>query len=69
MIITEKIEVSADIFASGGFADVRRGTYNGHLVAVKTMRVTEQDDPLKIRKVRANDIFSVTWDAVLTTLL
>ena len=65
MMITGEIEVSDDILASGGFADVRRGTYDGHLVAVKTMRVTEQDDLLKIRKVRADDIFSVTWDAVL----
>ena len=53
MIVTEKIETSDMILASGGFADLRQGTYMGHLVAVKTMRVAVQDDLLKIRKVRA----------------
>jgi len=51
MMITEKIEVEDQILASGGFADVRIGKYMGHLVAVKTMRLAEQDDSLKIRKV------------------
>ena len=51
MIITEKIEVSDEVFASSGFADVRPGKYTGHLVAMKTMRVAAQDDLLKIRKV------------------
>jgi serine/threonine protein kinase len=68
MMITEKIEVEEKILASGGFADVRRGTYMGHLVAVKTLRVAEKDDFLKIRKVSINGNFPVTWDAVLTTL-
>ena len=68
MIITEKIEISNDTLASGGFADVRRGTYMGQLVAVKTMRVAMQDDFLKIRKVGIEDIFP-TLDAVSTILL
>ena len=50
-MITEKIEVSGNIVASGGFADIRTGTYLGALVAVKTMRVSEQDGFMKIRKV------------------
>jgi len=54
MMITEKIEVEDQILANGGFADVRIGRYMGHLVAVKTMRVAEQDDTLKIRKVSAS---------------
>jgi len=54
MIITEKIMVSDEVFASSGFADVRPGTYTGHLVAIKTMRVAAQDDLLKIRKVSIN---------------
>ena len=58
MMITEKIKVSDKVLASGGFADVRSGKYKGHPVAVKTMRITEKDDPLKIRKVRVDDIFS-----------
>jgi len=56
MMITEGIDVSGEIFVSGGFADIRAGTYGGHLVAVKTMRVAKQDDLLKIRKVSVHDI-------------
>ena len=66
MMITEEIEVSDKILASGGFADTWTGTYVGHLVAVKTLRVAEQDDFLKIRKV---SIFSGTLDEVLTVSL
>ena len=55
MMITEEIKVSDSVFASGGFADVRTGTYMEHVVAVKTMRVTEQDGFLKIRKVSVDD--------------
>jgi len=53
----EKIEVEDRILASGGFADVRCGRYMGHLVAVKTLRVAEQDDFAKIRKVGINVCF------------
>ena len=56
-MITENIEVSDKILANGGFADVRTGTYMGHLVAVKTMKVSEQDDFQKLRKVSVDDIF------------
>jgi len=59
MMIAEDLKVSDKVLASGGFADVRTGTYMGHLVAVKTMRVAEQDGFLKIRKVSINDIFLV----------
>jgi len=56
-MITEKIEVGDQILASGGFADVRIGKYMGHLVAVKTMRLAEQYDLLKIRKVSVSIFF------------
>jgi hypothetical protein len=69
MMITEMIEVEDKIFPSGGFADVRRGRYMGHLVAVKTLRVAAQDDFLKIRKVSVKGIFPVTWDVVSTFIL
>ena len=59
MMITEKIEVSDEILASGGFADIRSGRYMEQPVAVKTTRITEKANCLKIRKVRINDIFSV----------
>jgi len=58
MVITEKIEVEDKILANGGFADVRIGTYMGHLVAVKKLRVGETDDLMKIRKVGIDDIES-----------
>ena len=51
MIITDKVDTEEEILASGGFADVRLGRYMGHLVAVKSLRVAEQDDLLKIKKV------------------
>jgi len=59
MMIAEDLKVSNKVLASGGFADVRTGRYMGHLVAVKTMRVAEQDSFLKIRKVSINDVFWV----------
>jgi len=57
MMITGKIEVEDEIAASGGFADVRIGRYMGRLVAVKNMRLSEQDDTLMIRKVNVSDHF------------
>jgi len=64
MMITDEIKVSGKIVASGGFADVRIGTYKGHFVAVKTMRVAEHDSFLEIRKVSINDIFLVILTAL-----
>ena len=61
MIITEEIAVSDNVLGTGGFADVRTGTYEGRLVAVKTMRIGEQDSFLKIRKVSIDDIFPAAW--------
>ena len=61
MTIT-KIKVSDKILPSGGFADVRTGTYKERLVAVKTMRVAKQDDLLKIRKVSVHNVFSANLD-------
>jgi len=51
LIIAEGIEVSSESLASSVFADLRTGKYNEYPVAVKAMRVTAQDDFLKIRKV------------------
>ena len=66
---SEWIEVSDEVLASGGFADVRSGRYMGQLVAVKTMRIAAQDDFLKMRKVSINFAFSATWDVALTIML
>jgi len=51
MIITKKVRVADEILASGGFSDIRSGSYMGHRVAVKTLRVTGQNDIPKIRNV------------------
>ena len=58
MTITDNVDVERKILASGGFADMRRGTYLGHSVAVKTLRVTEKDDVARIRKVSIGAVFS-----------
>ena len=54
MTITENVDVSDEILASSVLADLRSGTCNGYQVAVKAMRVTAQDDFVKIRKVSIN---------------
>lgn len=61
MIITEKIKFSDRMHAlHGGFAFVRTAEYMGHLVAVKTLRVTATDDFSKIRKVRSTILLA--WE-------
>ena len=57
-MITDPIDVEEKVLASGGFADVRCGTYLGRHVAVKTLRVTEYDDVAKIRKVSIGAVVS-----------
>ena len=52
--MTGNVKISDEILAFGGFADLRSGLYEGHLVAIKTMRVAAQDDLLGIRKVNPN---------------
>ena len=66
MIMANKIEVMDVILASGGFSDVRCGKYMDNIVAMKTLRVTVQDNILNLRKVSTNDLLSVT---ILTILL
>jgi len=53
MIITKKVRVANEILASGGFSDIRSGSYMGHRVAVKALRVAVKDDVVKIRNVSA----------------
>lgn len=49
--LSDKFDLSGMPHASGGFADVRMGVYKGKDVAVKSLRVAEFDDKLRIRKV------------------
>ena len=69
MKITDKIEVSDNILAAGGFADVWTGTYMGALVAVKTIGFTERDGLRKMRKVSVYGGFLDYLDANLTAVL
>jgi len=49
--IKERIEISEEALGSGGFGDVKSGTYKGRRVAVKIMRISAKDDFARIRKV------------------
>ena len=44
-------QVEKPIFAAGGFADVRRGKLAGKKVAIKTIRMAQDQDLLNVRKV------------------
>jgi hypothetical protein len=54
LAITDKIEVSDTILASGGFADVKPGVYGDRRVAVKVLRVSPTSEMEKIRNVRSS---------------
>ena len=60
MVISERndISCSSQICASGGSADIRQGRWNGCIVAVKTLRLSQADSPEQIRKVSKESIFS-----------
>ena len=49
--ISDNFDLSGMPRASGGFADVRVEVLKGKAVAVKTLRVAELDDKIRIRKV------------------
>ena len=63
MRISGGIEVSDELLASSGFADLRSGTYRGASVAIKTLRVAARDDSVRIKKVCTN---VVSRDKILT---
>ena len=56
-LLSEKLDLPVLPYASGGFADVRMGVFKRKNVAVKSLRISEQDDKTKIRKVR-NQVIS-----------
>jgi len=47
------LSVEKTIIASGGFAEVRKGTFGGNdrMVAIKTLRIDQQIDPRDLLKV------------------
>jgi hypothetical protein len=70
MVITDRIDVEKEILASAGYSDVRCGTYLGERVAVKTLKVTMQDDVLKFRKVSIGAVLArLTNRTILPAIL
>lgn len=63
MTITSSIGTTGPLLPSGGFTDTRIGNYSGHTVAVKTLKIAEQDDLQRIKKVSIGDIVSINWRA------
>lgn len=50
-LLSDKFDLSVMPHASSGFADVRVGMFKGKEVAVKTLRVFDMDDKMRIHKV------------------
>ena len=50
-LLSDKFGLSGISHTSSGFSDVRKGSFKGRSVAVKTLRVSESGDKLEIRKV------------------
>ena len=61
IVIPDKIDDSrsGQLQTSGGFADIKQGQYRGFTVAIKTLRVSKEDEKADnfetIRKVRTRD--------------
>ena len=51
VVIREKIEVSPEVLAYGGFSDIRMGNYGGNPVAIKTSSVARSDKLDRVIKV------------------
>lgn len=64
-LLSDKFNVSGLPHASSGFADTRMGVFKRKIVAVKSLRISEQDDKVKIRKVR-NQVISSRLLRMLT---
>jgi hypothetical protein len=60
MVITEDVEIE-DLVASREFSDIRSGRHQGHLVAVKTLRIAGQDDLRKVRQVGVGAAVLTNW--------
>jgi hypothetical protein len=57
-LLSDNFDLSSLPRASGAFADVRVGVFNGGEVAIKSLRVYVMDDKVKIRKVGDNTTVS-----------
>ena len=50
-LLSNEFDLSGIPHASGGFSDLRKGTFKGKDVAVKSLRISELNDKIRIRKV------------------
>ena len=50
-LLPNELDLSGLLRASGGFAEVRVGVSRGKYVAIKSLKVSEVDDEMRIRKV------------------
>ena len=57
-LLSDKFEMSGLPHASTNFTDTRMGVFKRKNVVVKSLRISEQDDKAKIRKVRNQAISS-----------
>jgi len=48
------LTVEGAVFASGAFAEVRKGRLDGRMVAIRTLRIDRQTDPQDALKVRVS---------------
>ena len=68
-LLSVKFDLSEMPRASGGFADVRKGVFEGKDIAIKSLRVSEVDDKAKIRKVGNQVILSHSGSLIHRTAL
>ena len=52
-LLSDKLDLFGLPLASGSFANVRMGVFEGNTVVVKTLRVSEMDGNARIRKVES----------------
>jgi len=58
-VLGEELFETGTQIGSGGFADVWQGTYSGMQVAIKRLRVGENDDLMKLYKVSGVNLFGM----------
>lgn len=69
LAITDQIEVSDKIIASGGFADVKYGVRRNHPVAVKVLRTPSGSDMEEVRKVNGSLPFEANIEPLVPAVL
>lgn len=43
-MVTNEVDVTDEVIASGGFADIKSATFGGRAVAVRSLRVASRDE-------------------------